>query len=128
MSAKRVVAGALGALSVLNGAAMLANGAVWHEAARWAVHIGPYHAHAVADAGAAFLAAGLGLLVRAWQPRLWPLAIAGIGFMVLHGVVHMSGATGGHAHDTAASIGLLAIPAALALWAASPAKGEARAS
>lgn len=121
---KRCVAGGLGAAIAINGVFMLLNGLAWHTAVSSRVQIGNYHAHAAADAGAAFIAAGLGLLIRTWRPRLWPVAIAGLGFIVFHAAVHLSGVSGGHTHDSIASLSLLAIPAALALWAALPAEAE----
>jgi hypothetical protein len=119
------VAAALGALCALNGAVMLFAGVAWHTAASAVAPMGHYHEHLIADAGAAFLAAGGGLLVRAWRPRWWPVGAAALGFIVFHGLVHASGITGGHAHDSIASLSLFVVPALLALWAAVPMKAEA---
>jgi hypothetical protein len=126
VSMARIAAAALGALSVLNGVAMLLAGAVWHATVSAAAPIGHYHEHAVADAGAAFIAAGLGLLVRAWKPRWWPVAIAALGFIGFHGLVHLSGISGGHTHDSIASLSLFVIPAVLALAAALPMRARER--
>jgi hypothetical protein len=105
---------------------MLLDGAQWHETLSAVAPLGHYHTHAVADAGAAFVAAGLGLLVRAWRPSLWFVAIGALAFVLFHGLVHASGITGGHTHDSIASLSLFAIPAALPLWAALPAKAGQR--
>jgi hypothetical protein len=107
-------------LSAINGAIMLLAGATWHAAISAAAPIGHYQEHAVADAGAAFIAAGLGLIARALNPRWRPVAIAAFGFIALHGVVHVFGVTGGHTHDSIASISLFVIPAILAASAALP--------
>jgi hypothetical protein len=127
MSPTRVAAITLGALGTLNGAVMLFTGVPWHAAASSVAPIGHYHEHLIADAGAAFLAAGVGLLVRAFRPRLWFVGVAALGFIVFHGLVHASGVTGGHTHDSIASLSLFAIPALLALWAAIPARAKRRA-
>jgi hypothetical protein len=127
MKATRTAAIALGAISALNGAAMLVAGAGWHAAASKLAPIGHYHEHLIADAGAAFLAAGIGLLVRAFRPRLWFVGVAALGFIVFHGLVHVSGVTGGHAHDSIAGLSLFVIPALFALWAALPVRAKRRA-
>jgi hypothetical protein len=123
----RTVAGLFGAISAINGAIMLAAGAGWHAAVSSTAPIGHYHEHLIADAGAAFLAAGIGLIVRAARPRLWFVGVAALGFIVFHGLVHASGITGGHTHDSIASVSLFVIPALLALWAAFPARAKRRA-
>jgi hypothetical protein len=127
VTSPRIAAAALGALSAINGAIMLLAGASWHAAVSAAAPIGHYHQHVVADAGAAFVAAGLGLIVRAWKPRWWPVAIAALAFIAFHGLVHLSGITGGHTHDSIASLSLFVIPAVLAVWAALPAGAKERA-
>jgi hypothetical protein len=127
MTPARLAALALGALSAMNGAVMLFAGVAWHAAVSSAAPIGHYHEHLIADAGAAFLAAGVGLLVRALQPSLWFAGVAALGFIVFHGLVHASGVTGGHTHDSIASLSLFAIPALFALWAALPARAKRRA-
>lgn len=121
---KRIVAGALGALNGANGVAMLADGARWYAATPGVTHTGPFNPHFVADIGAAFLAAGLGLLARAWRPRYWPAAVAGIGFIAMHALIHLIEIATGHAHLPAFDFGLVVAPAALAAWAAFPGKGE----
>jgi hypothetical protein len=126
MTPTRIAAIVTGALCTINGAVMMFAGAHWHTAASALAPIDHYHEHAVADAGAAFIAAGAGLLVRAWRPQMWPVAAAALGFIVFHGLVHASGVTGGHMHDSIASLSLFAIPAALVLWAALPARAGKR--
>ena len=115
-----------GALCAVNGVLMLLYGVVWHAAVSPVVPIGHYHEHLVADAGAGFLAAGIGLIARALRPRFWPIGVTVLGFILFHGVVHATGITGGHAHDSVASLSLFAIPALFALWAAWPARAAAR--
>jgi hypothetical protein len=124
MSLARILAITFGTLSALNGALMLFAGVAWHAAASSVAPIGHYHEHLIADAGAAFLAAGVGLLVRAVRPRLWFVGVAALGFIVFHGLVHASGVTGGHTHDSIASLSLFAIPALFALWAAVPSRAN----
>lgn len=122
---KRMIAGVLGGLGVLNGLYMLARGPDWYARVPGVAHTGPYNPHFVADIGAAFLASGAALAARAWRPRLWPAALAGAGFVGLHGAIHVFEIATGHAHDGLTDIGLVVLPAALTLWAALPAKGEA---
>ena len=127
MPRDRTAALALGALSALNGAVMLFSGVAWHAAVSSVAPIGHYHEHLIADAGAAFLAAGIGLIVRAFRARLWFVGVAALGFIVFHGLVHASGVTGGHAHDSIASVSPFVLPALFALWAAIPARAKRRA-
>lgn len=124
---KQILAGILGALTVANGLVMLIDGARWYELTPGVSHTGPYNPHFVADIGAAFLVAGLGLLARAWRPRLWPAAAVGAGFVGLHGAIHVFEIATGHVHDAATDIGLVVIPAALTVWAALPSQGESHA-
>jgi hypothetical protein len=120
---KRILAGLLGAMSALNGAFMLADGARWYAMTPGVTHTGPFNPHFVADIGAAFLAAGAGLIARAWRPQLWPAAAAGVGFLGLHALIHVVDVAGGHAENALVDVGLVIVPAALAAWAALPDKG-----
>ena len=122
---KRWIAGILGAMSAFNGAFMLADGARWYAAIPGVTHTGPFNPHFVADIGAAFLAAGLALIARAWRPRYWAAATAGVGFLAMHALIHVGDIATGHAADPANDLALVVAPAALAVWAALPAKGEA---
>lgn len=121
----RLAAAVCGALGALNGAVMLLAGPAWHAGVSGLVPLDHYHEHVIADVGAAFVGAGLGLFVRAWRPRWWPVAVATLGFIALHGIVHLSGISGGHMHDSVANLSLFAIPAALAIWAALPMSAKA---
>lgn len=121
---RRILAGLLGALGAANGVFMLADGLRWYESVPGVTHTGPFNPHFVADIGAAFLAAGAGLIARAWRPALWPAAAAGAAFIGLHGLIHVVDIAAGRAHDAATDAGLVIVPAALTLWAALPGKGE----
>ena len=126
---RRWLAGLLGAFNALNGVVMLADGRRWYESVPGVVFTGPYNAHFVQDIGAAFLAAGLGLLARAWRVQYWPAAIVGAGFLVLHAAIHVIMLVGmmlGLCSDEAwpTDIALVIAPAALALFVSLPGKGE----
>lgn len=124
---RRWLAGLLGAISALNGVDMLVEGQAWYQRTPGVVFTGPYNAHFVQDIGAAFVAAGLGLIARAWRVRYWPAAVAGAGFLALHAAIHatmLGGMMLGHEnHAPGTDIGLI-VSAALALFVAFPAKGE----
>lgn len=126
---RRWLAGGLGAFNALNGVLMLTDGRHWYETVPGVVFTGPYNPHFVQDIGAAFLAAGAGLLARAWRPRYWPAAVAGVGFIGLHAIIHVVMLVGmllGLCSDEAwgADIALVVLPAALALYVSFPGKGE----
>src|SRR5262249_33426782 len=126
------IAAVLGAFNALNGVVMLADGRAWYESVPGVQFTGAYNSHFVADIGAAFLAAGLGLAARAWRTRYWPAAIAGAGFLALHAALHVAMLVGmmlGLCGDEAwaADIGLVIIPAAAALIVSFPGKGETHA-
>jgi hypothetical protein len=125
LSPKRFLAAMLGVGGALNGAFMLIDGARWYDSIPGVAHTGPYNPHFVADIGAAYLAASLALIARAWRPRYWSAALAGAGFMVAHALIHVADlalqASTGPLTDFAGVI----VPSALALWAALPEKGEA---
>lgn len=78
---KRVLAGALGALSAANGAIMLSAGPHWYETTPGVADTGPFNPHFVADVGAAYAVAGSALLARAVRPQYWPAAVAGAAFL-----------------------------------------------
>jgi hypothetical protein len=122
---KRWIAGILGAAGALNGVFMLADGQRWYETIPGVTHTGPFNPHFVADIGAAYLAASLALVARAWRPRYWPAAIAGVGFLGLHALIHVADIAQGHSAYPTNDIALVIVPAALAVWAALPGKGEA---
>ena len=119
---KKIVAGAMGALSVLNGLMMLIDGKHWYMTAPGVVSTGPFNAHFVADVGAAFLMAGLALLARSWRGRYWLAALTGAAFLAFHALIHIAEFIV-HPHDFMISLTIV-VMAALASWAALPSKGE----
>jgi hypothetical protein len=122
---RRILAGVLGAMSAANGLFMLADGPRWYQTIPGVTHTGPFNPHFVLDIGAAFLVAGAALIARAWRPRLWPAALAGAGFIGLHGLIHLVDMASGRSHNVGIDFSLIVFPAALTLWAALPGKGEA---
>ncbi len=121
---KRWIAGLLGAMAIGNGLAMLIAGEQWYLTAPGASDTGPYNFHFVADIGVAFFVAGAGLAARAWRPRYWPAALTGAAFLFGHGLIHVAGLLGGHAHYVILEWASIVAPAALALWVALPEKGD----
>jgi hypothetical protein len=126
---RRRLAGALGAFNALNGVVMLGDGRHWYDSVPGVVFTGPYNPHFVQDVGAAFLAAGLGLMARAWRSLYWPAAAAGAAFLALHALIHLvmlAGMMLGLCSDEAwpFDIALVIVPAALALIVSFPAAGE----
>lgn len=120
---KRVLAGVLAAFNGGNGALMLLDGPGWYARVPGVVHTGPYNPHFVADIGAAFLAAALGLAARAWRPEFWPAAAAGSAFLALHAFIHIAAMFGGRSHTAVFDTLAVILPAALAVWASTPSKG-----
>jgi hypothetical protein len=126
---RRWLAGALGAFNALNGVVMLGDGRHWYDTVPGVVFTGPYNPHFVQDVGAAFLAAGWGLMARAWRPLYWPAAAAGAAFLALHALIHVGMFAGmmlGVCSDEAwrSDLALVIVPAALALLVSLPAAGE----
>lgn len=119
---QRSIAGILAVFNVINGLAMLFAGSTWWVTVPGVPDTGPYNPHFVQDVGAAFLAAGLALAVRAWRPRYWPAAMAGAGFLAMHAAIHLVMIAGGHDHHAAADFATVIVPAALALYSALPTK------
>jgi hypothetical protein len=103
---------------------MLTAPALWYDTIPGVPHTGPFNSHFVADIGAAFLTAGAGLIARAWRPRYWPAAIAGVGFLGLHALIHMVEIATGLSANPGQDIALVVVPAAIAVWAALPSKRE----
>jgi hypothetical protein len=118
---RRLLAGLLGVFDLSNGLCMLLWPATWYDAVP-GVH-GAYNPHFVQDVGAAFVAAGLGLLARAWQPRWWPAAATGAVFLGTHALLHLVEWAQGHAHAPGSDALLVVLPAALAAWASLPGDG-----
>lgn len=120
---KRWIAGLLGAMAIGNGLFMLVAGQQWYLTVPGASDTGPYNFHFVADIGVAFMVAGIGLAARAWRPRYWPAALTGAAFLCGHGLIHVAGLLGGHAHYVTLEWAGIIAPAVLALWVALPEKG-----
>jgi len=117
---RRILAAILAVPTVANGLMMLFAGPIWFERVPGAVETGPFNPHFVQDIGAAFLIAGLALAARAWQPALWPAAVAGASFLAAHGLIHLAGMIGGHDHHAVFDLLAVVLPSALALYSALP--------
>jgi len=122
---RRVTAALLGGFNVLNGCMMLLDAPGWYERTPGVVATGPFNQHFVMDIGAAFVATGLALLVRAWRPRYWPAAVAGCGFTTFHALIHI-GEFVVHPQQGGV-VAAIVLLAAFGLWAALPSRGEAHA-
>lgn len=90
-----------------------------------AADAGPFNPRFVQDVGAAYLIGGLALAARAWRGRYWPAALTGSGFFALHALVHVMAM--GRSQTMAFELALVVLPAALALYASLPDKGESHA-
>jgi hypothetical protein len=121
---QRRLAGILAAFHAANGLAMLCAGSTRWTRVPGAAETGPFNPHLVQDVGAAFLAAGLALGLRAWRPNYWPAALAGSFFLVGHATIHLIMLASGHDHHLGADLAGVVLPAALAVYSAFPAKGE----
>lgn len=124
--AKRWVAGAIALFAGVNGVIMLVFGAEWYRSVPGVSETGPYNGHFVADVGAAFLAAGAGMALRAWRRALWPAGLAGAAFIGLHGLIHLAAVICGADPHAAFDAVVVIFPAALAMWAALPGLKEER--
>ncbi|MDE1935725.1 hypothetical protein [Bradyrhizobium sp.] len=119
---RRVLAAILAVLNVANGLTMLFAGRFWFQSVPGAAQTGPFNPHFVQDVGAAFLIAGLSLAARALQPALWPAAVAGAGFLAVHGLIHLASIVAGHDHDAPFDVVAVVLPSALALYSTLPDK------
>lgn len=124
---RRSLAAILAIPALINGLTMLVAGPFWYANVPGVTDTGPFNPHFVQDIGLAFVAAGLALAARAWRPRYWPAAVAGAGFLAAHGVLHLVMIAGGHSHQPGFDFFVIILPAALALYAAFPSKGESHA-
>lgn len=107
-------------LTAGNGLFMLLDGPLWYARVPGAAETGPFNAHFVADIAIAFLAAGLGLGLRAWRPEYWPAALTGAVFLAGHALLHLLEMANGHHAGAAMALPAILLPAALALWAGLP--------
>jgi hypothetical protein len=121
---QRWIAAILAVFNGANGLVMLFASSVWWSSVPGVPDTGPFNLHFVQDVGVAFLVAGLALGARAWRPALWPAAVAGAGFLAAHAVIHLVMIASGHDHHAAADLATVILPAALALYAAFPNRGE----
>jgi hypothetical protein len=119
---KRIAAGLIGGFNLLNGSFMLFDPHDWYMRTPGVAATGPFNAHLVADVGAAFIAAGLAQLVRAWRGRYWTVAVAGSAFPVFHALIHIF-EFAAHAQDVFV-VTWIVLLAAFGLWAALPTEGE----
>ena len=87
---KRIALAALAIGLTLNGLRMLFDPATWYTMLESVPHTGPFNAHFVRDIGCAYIAAGIGFALGAWRPA-WalPAGIVALGFLGLHGAVHV---------------------------------------
>lgn len=110
-----------------NACAMLLVPRLWYIHLPGVADTGPYNAHFVRDIGCAFLVAALGLAWRAWRPHTgWPAALAGAGFLLLHGGVHVAETLAGLCGwgSLLRDAPLVLLPALLALALALPPQGH----
>jgi hypothetical protein len=121
---KRTIAAIIAATSIVNGLTMLTAGATWYALVPGVTETGPYNHHFIQDIGVAFLVSGLALAVRAWKPRYWAAGLAGAGFQAGHALLHLIDILGGHAHEGTFDFYIIIIPAALALYSATPTSEE----
>ena len=121
---RRWLAAILAVFNVGNGLAMLFAGSVWWAHVAGARDTGPFNPHFVRDVGAAFAVAGFALGVRAWRPAYWLAAVAGVGFLAAHALIHLWMIATGHDHHTVEDLLAVIVPAALAVYAAFPNQGE----
>ena len=121
---QRMIAAVLAVPNIANSLMMLVAGPFWYQSVPGASETGPFNPHFVQDIGAAFLASGLALAVRAWRPAYWPAAVAGAGFLAAHGLIHLAAVAAGHDHHAAFDLVAVVLPSALALYSAFPTRGE----
>lgn len=112
MVMRQILAAVLGVMQVGNGLVMFFAPQWWFERIP-GIHP-PFNAHLVQDIGAAFIAAGVGLGLRALNPAWWPAAAIGALFLILHGGLHA--VEPHHAVDAVTVV----IPALLALLVVPP--------
>ena len=117
---KRIVAGLAGAISIGNGAVMLADSRFWFVCTPGVTDTGPFNPHFVQDVGLAFIVAGAGLIAKAWRATLWPAAMTGAAFLLAHGGLHLLIIAEGGSRQPLFDLALIVAPALVALWAALP--------
>ena len=112
----------LGSLLAVNGLVMLAAPADWYGLVPGVIDTGPFNPHFVRDIGCAYIAAGAALAWLFGRPAAWPAALAGAGFLVLHGLVHLWDMAAGREslHHLPGDLVAIYAAAALAMWLAWP--------
>lgn len=110
----------LGVLLATNGLFMLIAPQPWYQAVPGVTETGPFNPHFVRDIGAAYLAAGAGLVwFAAWREARAAAQIAAL-FLGLHALIHLADAVFGRETWTglARDIPAVFLPPALAVWLA----------
>jgi len=126
MMMQRWFAGLLAIGNIVNGLVMLFASSLWWAHVAGARETGPFNPHFVQDVGAAFLVSGLALAARAWREDYWAAALAGTGFLALHALLHLAMFASGQHDHAMEDIFAVIVPAALAVYAALPSRGELR--
>jgi hypothetical protein len=106
---------------------MLASPQAWYQVVPGVAESGPANGHFIRDIGCAYLVAALSLLWLARSPKqAWPAALAGGGFLALHALVHTWDLLAGRepAHQLAADLPAIFLPAILTVWFAWPQRRE----
>lgn len=110
----RIAAGLLGLFNTANGLRMVLAPLAWYSITPGVTATGPYNPHFVIDVGLAYLVGGIAFLAFAWRPRLRLVALGASGFLVMHGLFHLSHALHGPLATAGVDVGV-AIPALLGL-------------
>lgn len=92
----RILAALIGAFNLGNGLYAELLPQDWFLAAPGASATGPFNPHFVTDIGLGFTAAGIAFLAFAWRPRYRLAALGASGFVVFHGLFHMTNLFSGH--------------------------------
>ena len=110
----------LGVLLAANGVVMLFAPAPWYQATPGVTETGPFNPHFVRDIGAAYLAAGAGLIWFAARLEARAAAQIAAVFLSLHALIHLADALFGRETWTglARDIPGVFLPPALAIWLA----------
>ena len=121
---RRVLVFGLGLGLGVNGAFMLLASETWYGLVPGVEHSGPFNGHFVRDVGATYLIVATSFAWLAWDARARAAALAGTGFLVLHGLIHLAEAlAGGHVGHLARDLPGVFLPAAAALFLAWPRHG-----
>lgn len=124
---KTALAAILGLGLAANALWMLASPQAWYQVVPGVAQTGPANAHFIRDIGCAYLVVAVSLVWLALSPKqAWPAALAGGGFLALHALVHTWDFVAGRepAHQLAADLPAVFIPAILAIWLAWPPRCE----